>query len=515
MRFNSILSLAVTALPLTAAKPLPADAQDSKAGNSSNTIQACLNAANAPIATSSSSDWSENIRPYNARVQFTPALVVTATDASHVQAAVKCASQYGKSVTARGGGHSYSSSGLGGENGHVVVRLDKMFSVTLNADNTATVQAGARLGHVATTLFNQGGRAISHGSCPGQVMLYRICLSKSWLIVGASGHSIHGGFGFSSHLYGLATDWIIEATVVTADGKLVKASPSQNADLFWAIRGAGSSFGIVTEFKFNTFAAPSVVTWYKVPFTLKKDKLIAALVALQKYAQGDMPAELNMRAVITPDSTAFDGLYFGTEAQTRSVLKKFLSPLGIDVGGATITQTDWIGQLQHYAGQELDQTGPQSATDTFYASSLMTKEVSQDGFKAFANFYQNTAMSTYTGWFVLIDVHGGKNSKTAQIANSATAYAHRDKVLLWQFYDSSSGSAYPTSGYSFLGNWMSSVTSTMAKSDWGRYVNYADSQLSKADAQDQYYRDNLPRLKTIKAKYDAKGLFTYPQGVGS
>ncbi|KDN64270.1 putative FAD binding domain-containing protein [Colletotrichum sublineola] len=469
-------------------------------GNSGNDIQACLDAASAPITTSSSSNWTDDIRPYNTRVQFTPALVVTATDASHVQAAVKCASQYDKRVTAHGGGHSYSSSGLGGENGHVVVRLDEMFGVTLNADNTATVQAGARLGHVAKTLLDRGGRAISHGSCPG---------------VGISGHGIHGGFGFSSHLHGLANDWIMEATVVTADGNIVKASPGQNDDLFWAIRGAGSSFGIVTEFKFNTFAAPSIVTWYTVPFTLKKEMLIAALVALQQFAQDGMPAELNMRAVITSDGTNFDGLYFGTESETRSVLERFLSPLGIEVSGANATETDWMGQLEHFAGGELDQTGPQFGNDTFYASSLMTKEVSQDGFEAFVNFYLNTAKSTHTDWFVLIDVHGGKNAKTAQVANSATAYAHRDKVLLWQFYDSSDGSAYPATGYTFLGDWMSSVTNTMSKSDWGRYVNYADSQLSNGDAQDQYYGDNLPQLKTIKAKYDAKGLFTYPQGVGS
>ncbi|KAK2046227.1 FAD binding domain-containing protein [Colletotrichum somersetense] len=495
MRFNHILSLAVTAVLLAAANPLPEDAQNT--GNSNNSIQACLSAAKTPIITSSSSGWIGDIRAYNARVQLTPALVVTATNASHVQAAVKCASQYGTRVTALGGGHSYSSSGFGGENGHVVVRLDEMFGVTLNADNTTTVQAGARLGHIATTLFDQGARAISHGS------------------VGISGHSIHGGYGFSSHVYGLSLDWIIEATVVTADGNVVKASPSQNADLFWAVRGAGSSFGIVTEFKFNTFAAPTVVTWFSVPFTLEEDRLIAALDALQKYAQGDIPAELNMRAIIAQNSTAFDGLYFGTEAQTRSVLEMFLSPLGIDISGATVTETDWMGQLEHFAGQALDQTGPQSATDTFYASSLMTKEVSRDGWKAFVDFYLTTANSINTGWFVLIDVHGGNNSKTAQVANSATAYAHRDKVLLWQFYDSSGSSPYPATGYSFLGNWMSSVTNTMSKSDWGRYVNYADSQLSDADAQDQYYRDNLPRLKTIKAKYDAKGLFTHPQGVGS
>ncbi|EFQ33608.1 FAD binding domain-containing protein [Colletotrichum graminicola M1.001] len=498
MRFNCIHSLiAGTALPLGTANPLSAHAQNGKTGNSSDNIQACLNAANIPIIISSSSDWTSDIRPYNARVLFTPALVVSAANERHVQAAVRCASQYGKSVTALGGGHSYSSSGFGGEDGHVVVRLDEMFGVTLNADNTATVQAGARLGHVATSLLNEGGRAISHGS------------------VGVSGHSIHGGYGFSSHLHGLAVDWIIEATVITADGNTVKASPNQNSDLFWAIRGAGSSFGIVTEFKFDTFAAPSVVTWYTVPLKLERDRLIEALFALQQYAQSNMPAELNMRAVISQDSTAFDGLYFGTEAQTRNVLMSFFSPLGIDLSGATVNETDWMGQLEHYAGQELDQTGPQSATDTFYASSLLTKEVPQDGFEAFVNYYLNTAKSINTGWFVLIDVHGGNNSKTAQVANSATAYAHRDKVLLWQFYDSSGGSTYPSTGYAFLGDWMSSVTNTISKSEWGRYANYADSQLSMRDAQDQYYRDNLPRLKTIKTKYDAKGLFTCPQGVGS
>ncbi|OHF01593.1 FAD binding domain-containing protein [Colletotrichum orchidophilum] len=496
MRSNIILSLAVGSLPLAGSNPLPEAA--SKPGTSNNTVQGCLNAAKAPVSVPSSSDWSDDIRPYNSRLQYTPAVVVTATDVSHVQAAVKCGAQYNLRVTARGGGHSYSSAGLGGENGHVVVWMDEMYEVTLNSDNTATVQAGARLGHIATELFDQGGRAISHGSCPGVGM----------------GHVLHGGFGFSSSMWGLAEDWIIEATVVTADGKIVKASQTQNTDLFWALRGAGSSFGIVTEFKFNTFEAPSVVTWFKVPFALKKDKLASALVALQKYAQNDKPLELNMRAVLTHDITSFDGLYFGTADQTRTVLKKFLSPLVIDIGGANITQTDWIGQLEHFAGGTLDQTGPQSLTDTFYASSLITKTVSNVGFSAFVDYYQNTAKSTNTDWFVLIDVHGGK-TKTAQVANSATAYAHRDKVFMWQFYDSSGFSTYPKSGYKFLGNWMLSVTDTMAKSDWGRYVNYADSQLSNADAQDQYYRDNLGRLKTIKAKLDPKGLFTYPQGVGS
>lgn len=70
-------------------------------------------------------------------------------------------------VSARGGGHSYGSFGLGGEDGHLVIVLDSMDSVTLGEDGKAVVQPGARLGHVAYELFNQGHRAISHGTCPG------------------------------------------------------------------------------------------------------------------------------------------------------------------------------------------------------------------------------------------------------------------------------------------------------------------------------------------------------------
>ncbi|KAK1773163.1 hypothetical protein QBC45DRAFT_102386 [Copromyces sp. CBS 386.78] len=103
-----------------------------------------------------------------------------------------------------------------------------MSKVTLDkTTNVADVQAGARLEHVATELYKQGKRAFSHGTCPG---------------VGVGGHSLHGGFGFSSHTYGLAVDWIAAATVVLANSTVVTASPTENPDLFWALRGAGSNF---------------------------------------------------------------------------------------------------------------------------------------------------------------------------------------------------------------------------------------------------------------------------------
>lgn len=174
-----------------------------------------------------------------------------------------------------------------------------------------------------------------------------------------------GRSGLSSHGYGLALDWIIEATVVVASGKIVKASTTQNADLFWALRGAGSSFGIVTEFKFNTFQAPDVVTTFSVPVPYNKNnQLVNILVAFQKYAANDMPAEMNMQAAVNLDGVHINGLYFGDEDQTRDALSVLLNPVNIDIDTADIQQTDWIGQLEHYGGDPLDVTGPQSAVSS-------------------------------------------------------------------------------------------------------------------------------------------------------
>lgn len=131
-------------------------------------IDDCLTKASVPVDKAGSGNWTADIKPFNSRLQYTPAAVAVPVTIPQIQAAVNCGRTVGIKVTAKGGGHSYASSGLGGENGHLVIQLDRMFNVTLNkTTNVATVQPGARLGHVANELFKQGGRAISAGTCPG------------------------------------------------------------------------------------------------------------------------------------------------------------------------------------------------------------------------------------------------------------------------------------------------------------------------------------------------------------
>ena len=131
-------------------------------------IDDCLKDADVPVDAKGSGDWNADVAPFNTRLQYTPAAIAVPSTVAHVQAAVSCAAKVGVKVNPKSGGHSYASFGLGGENGHLVIELDRMNKVTLDTStNIATVQAGARLGHVFTNLNQQGRRAISHGTCPG------------------------------------------------------------------------------------------------------------------------------------------------------------------------------------------------------------------------------------------------------------------------------------------------------------------------------------------------------------
>jgi FAD/FMN-containing dehydrogenase len=234
-----------------------------------------------PFISPQSPAWATGTTSYNLRVPATPALLVYAQTVKHVQNAVDCGVAVGLKVSARGGGHSYTSLGLGGENDHLVVDLTHMNSISVDErTHIATVGAGARLGDVARKLFDNGGRAISHGSCPA---------------VGLSGHVLHGGYGWASHSHGLALDWMVGADVVLADGRHVHCSQAENPDLFWALRGAGSNFAIVISYELANFPAPAVSVPFKVSLGWKTEaEKVDGVTALVEFARG-MPADLNMR----------------------------------------------------------------------------------------------------------------------------------------------------------------------------------------------------------------------------
>ncbi|KAK0646726.1 hypothetical protein B0T16DRAFT_328146 [Cercophora newfieldiana] len=488
------LALSVTSAALAAGNPLAKRAA----------IDDCLKAANVPVDTKGSTDWNNDIRAFNQRLQYTPVAIAVARTTEHVAAAVSCAAKVGVKVNPKSGGHSYASFGLGGENGHLIVQLDRMSKVTVDSSTKiATVEAGSRLGHVATVLYNNGKRAFSHGTCPG---------------VGVAGHSLHGGFGFSSHTHGLAVDWIVGATVVLANSTVVEASETVNPDIFWALKGSGSNFGIVTHFKFKTFEAPSQVTKFDINLNWGSGQQIASgWQAMQEWVlAGSMPKEMNMRVFGSGSQTQIQGLYHGSSNNLRTAIQPLLSKIGGSLASAQ--QYDWMGAFSYYTygNGNVDLTHPYSQTETFYSKSMVTTALSSNTMKAVGDYWINQAKRNSRNWFIIIDFYGGKNSAITKVPTNATSYPYRDQyVWLFELYDRVNSGSYPSNGFSFLDGWVKSFTDNHrgTNDEWGMYINYADPTMSRTEAQNVYFRKNLPKLQQLKAQYDPTELFYYPQAV--
>lgn len=156
-----------------------------------------------------------------------------------------------------------------------------------------------------------------------------------------------GGYGYSSRTRGLASDALVEANVVLANSTVVTASATQNSDLFWAIRGAGASFGIITTMKFQTFAAPSNNIVFNYPLNFNQQQMRTAFAAMQDYANGTAPAEMNLRIMINRNSVALMGVYYGTQANFQTAIQPFLTKIG--VSGGQVSQKGWIDTLTGYA----------------------------------------------------------------------------------------------------------------------------------------------------------------------
>ncbi|KAF5266121.1 hypothetical protein FOXYS1_3049 [Fusarium oxysporum] len=431
-------------------------------------VNSCLVQAKVPVDSKGTPTWTEDGTAYNLRLQFEPVAIAVPTTVAQISAAVACGSKHGVAVNAKSGGHSYTSLGFGGEDGHLMIELDRLYSVKLAKDGTAKIQPGARLGHVATELWNQGKRALSHGTCPG---------------VGIGGHALHGGYGMVARKYGLTLDLMKGATVVLPTGKVVHCSKTENSDLFWAIRGAGASFGVVAELEFDTFAAPEQITYFDIGgLNWNQQTAPQNLLDFQEFGK-TMPAEITMQMFISKNGYSVDGAFVGTEAE----LKKALQPL--------LTKFN----VQH---------------DNFYASSLQAPELTLAQFKSFVDYISTTGQSSSHSWWLQMDISGGKYSAISKHKPTDTAYVHRDALLLFQFYDSvAQNQKYPSDGFNLITGLRQSISNTLKAGTWGMYVNYPDSQLKGDRATEMYWGSNLPKLESIKAKYDPKNIFRNPQSI--
>ncbi|KAJ6485687.1 hypothetical protein C8R45DRAFT_1074889 [Mycena sanguinolenta] len=449
-------------------------------------LQLCLN--NVFSSSTGSVSYPQDIlyqiaevKVYNQHIPITPAAVTRPITSEEISKIVQCAVASGVKIQARSGGHSYGNYGLGGRDNAVVVDMVNFQKFSMNTSTwEATVGAGTLLGDLTTRLHNAGGRAIAHGTCPQ---------------VGIGGHATIGGLGPLSRQWGMALDHVLEVEVVLADGTIIRASATQNPDIFFAVKGAAASFGIVTEFVFLTHPEPKNMIQYSYKIELGKHADMASTFAAWQSVVADpaLDRKLASQVIVFELTMIISGTYFGTEQEYKALNFEQQLTRTQNATVSTAVLDDWLGVVDNW---------PKKRYLTFKRDNLIPAKGIQNLFHYFDNVDKGTPL-----WFAIFDLAGGAVDDVSQ---DATAFAHRGTLFYLQTYAIGLGTLSNTT-IAFLTGLSNIITNSMPGVQFGAYPGYVDPLLK--DGPLEYWGGNLVRLQQIKAARDPGDLFHNPQSV--
>jgi FAD/FMN-containing dehydrogenase len=227
-----------------------------------------------PLLRAGDDGWDEAVLVWNGMAASIPALVVQPTSAHDVAEAVKFARDHGLLLSVKGGGHNIAGTSI----------AERCLTLEMSRMRDVTVDPDARLAHVGSgCLLGDVDRATQeHGLATVLGFVSE---------VGVAGLTLGGGFGYLARRFGWAVDNLAEVEIVTADGLIRTASPDENADLFWAVRGGGGNFGVVTRFTFRLHEVGPTVTGGLVLWGAERaDEVLATYRELTESAPRELTA---------------------------------------------------------------------------------------------------------------------------------------------------------------------------------------------------------------------------------
>jgi FAD binding domain/Berberine and berberine like len=415
--------------------------------------------------------YNEARQIWNASVNKYPRLIARCSGVADVIAAVNFGRTNYLLTAIRGGGHNVGGRALCDDG--AVVDLSRMRSVHVDAANRRVrVQGGATLGDLdrETHVF---GLAVPSGIVPK---------------TGIAGLTLGGGVGWLLRKYGMSIDNLLSCQVVTADGRMLTANASENEDLFWALRGGGGNFGVVTSFEFRAHPVHTVLGGLLL---YPRDVAIDVMRHFRDYIEC-APDEVSAYVALLygPDGTPLVGViccYCGNLDDGDRILRPlrtFGSPI-----------VDGIQPMPFPAMQSL--LGPffPDGNQNYWKSTLQ-RELSDDAIAAIVE-HANRMSSPLS--FVVVEHYGGA---AGRIRKDATAFPHRD--LPWDIL--------------FIAQWVEPADTGVHR-DWARSgeevlrpFSSNAHLLSVLDVEvdeviNTAFGANLPRLAAIKKKYDPTNFF--------
>ncbi|WP_107501520.1 FAD-binding oxidoreductase, partial [Streptomyces viridosporus] len=404
-------------------------------------------------------------------------------------------------VAIRNGGHSYA--GWSSGDGRLIVDVSALDTVRASA-GTAVVGAGAKLIDVYRALAAKGV-TVPGGSCP---------------TVGISGLTLGGGHGVVSRAYGLTCDSLTGATLVTADGTQLIADATENADLFWALRGAGNgTFGVVTELRFTTHPAPRSATGY---LTWPWPKAAAVVEAWQEWGP-DQPDEIwsSLHLSNTPGGTptvSVTAFSLGPLDELQDAVDRLADRVGAPASGVSLGRRSYEESMELYAGCSSFADDARCHLPGTAPGRSPRGALERETYSARSDFFDRSldTAAVRTLLAQVRTVRGGSGSiaftalggAVNRVAPTATAFVHRRSRMLVQYLASWSAGASGSAAES----WLTSTHRAMRPHASGAaYQNYPDPALT--DWRRAYYGDAAPRLARLKERYDPDRVFTHPQSL--
>ena len=430
--------------------------------------------------------YDEARKIYNAMIDRRPAMIVRCVDAADVIACVDFARENDVLVAVRGGGHN--GAGLGTCDGGLVIDLSPQRGVLVDPEGrSARVQAGCTWGDVDHATHAFGLAAVSG------------IISTT----GVSGLTLGGGHGYLSRKCGLTIDNLRSVNVVLADGRMVRASEQENPDLFWAIRGGGGNFGVVTAFDFQLHPVSHVVAG---PMFWSLDDAGEILRAYREFMPAAPEEVYGFFAFLTVPPVP----PFPTELHGRTVCGVVWCHLSSEDEAHAAMQPlrnvreplfEHVGTVPYPALQSFhDALYP--AGDQWYWKGDFIREIPDEAVQRHLEFGSN--LPTPQSSMHLYPIDGAVH----RVGPQDTAFAYRDvhwsQVIVGVDHD-------PAKAEHFT-KWTRDYWNAIHPySAGGAYVNFMMSEGD--DRVRATYGQNFDRLRELKRRYDPHNLFRMNQNI--